>query len=76
VKVSGVFTRDETFPADGKRKAEKRVQRFHSSPLLGGDETLNPSAFPTVTHETQKHPVSFKLSRVFMEGETFPKGTK
>jgi hypothetical protein len=59
LKVSRPF---DIFPANGKTKAAKVSGRCQSHPLIGGDDTMTPSAFPMLSFNTQISPQSVKVS--------------
>jgi hypothetical protein len=54
MKVSGSFTRVETFPADGVRKPSRFQLKVSHGVLYRTRETLKPSASPTVKNERKK----------------------
>ena len=54
MKVSGSFTGDETFPADGMRKLSRFQLKVSHGVLYRTRETLKPSASPTVRNERKK----------------------
>lgn len=59
LKVSRPY---DIFPANGRTKAEKVSGRCQSHPLLGGDDTMTPSAFPMLSFDTKTSPQSVKVS--------------